>query len=37
VFARLHDVLAGADEDIETIESIQSLVDKVVVTPIEGS
>ena len=34
--ARLHDVLAGADEDTETIETIRSLIDKVVVTPVEG-
>ena len=33
--ARLHDVLDGADEDTETIETIRSLIDKVVVTPVE--
>ena len=34
--ARLHDILAGADEDIEAIETIRSLIDKVVVKPVEG-
>lgn len=34
--AKLHEALTGPDEDIETIETIRSLIDKVVVTPVDG-